>query len=84
MYYFYILWYNELSNKENNLTINDDSNRNKDILCIIKDPTEVFLIEKSGYNGHYHVLNGLISPLDGVTHANLNIENLLLCMVIRT
>ena len=66
--------------KENNLTVNDDSNRNKDILCVIKDPTEVFLIEKSGYNGHYHVLNGLISPLDGVTHDNLNIENLLLVL----
>ena len=64
--------------KENNLTVNDDPDRNEDILCVIKDPTEVFLIEKSGYNGHYHVLNGLISPLDGVTHDNLNIENLLL------
>ena len=66
--------------KENNLTVNDASNRNKDILCVIKDPTEVFLIEKSGYNGHYHVLNGLISPLDGVTHDNLNIDNLLLVL----
>ena len=70
--------------KENNLTVNDDSNRNKDILCVIKDPTEVFLIEKSGYNGHYHVLNGLISPLDGVTHANLNIENLLCINILLT
>ena len=64
--------------KENNVTVNDDPGRNKDILCIIKEHTEVFLIEKSGYNGHYHVLNGLISPLDGVTHDDLNVENLLL------
>ena len=63
--------------KENNSTINDFPNRDSNILCIIKDPTEVFLIEKSGYNGHYHVLNGLISPLDGVSHEDLNVENLL-------
>ena len=61
--------------KENNVTVNDDPGRNKDILCIIKEPTEVFLIEKSGYNGHYLVLNGLITPLDGVTHDDLNVEN---------
>ena len=63
--------------KENNLTVNDLMDRDDNILCIIKDPTEVFLIEKSGYNGHYHVLNGLISPLEGVSHEDLNIENLL-------
>jgi len=63
--------------KENNLTVNDIQDRNNEILCIVKDPTEVFLIEKSGFNGHYHVLNGLISPLDGISHNDLNIDNLL-------
>ena len=64
--------------QESGECINSNEHRDKNILCIVKDPTEVFLIEKSGYNGHYHVLNGLISPLDGITHDNLNIENLLL------
>ena len=63
--------------KENDLSVNDFAERDDKILCIIKDPTEVFLIEKSGYNGHYHVLNGLISPLDGITHEDLNIASLL-------
>ncbi len=63
--------------KENDSTINDMKNRDKNILCIVKDSTEVFLIEKSGYRGHYHVLNGLISPLDGVSAEDLNIDSLL-------
>ena len=63
--------------KEDDKCINDDTSRKDDILCIIKDPTEVFLIEKSGYNGHYHVLDGLISPLQGITADDLNFANLL-------
>tara|TARA_Y100000814_G_scaffold199063_1_gene146542 strand:- start:37 stop:627 length:591 start_codon:yes stop_codon:yes gene_type:complete len=63
--------------KENGVSINDDSARDNSILCIVKDATEVFLIEKSGYRGHYHVLGGLLSPLDGVMPENLNIDNLL-------
>ena len=62
--------------KENGVSINDDSSRDNSILCIVKDATEVFLIEKSGYRGHYHVLGGLLSPLDGVMPENLNIDNL--------
>ena len=54
----------------------NDGNRIKSIICIIKDPTDIFIIEKSGYKGLYHVLNGLISPLDGVTPENLNIDTL--------
>ena len=63
--------------KENGVSINDDSARDNSILCVVKDATEVFLIEKSGYRGHYHVLGGLLSPLDGVMPENLNIDNLL-------
>ena len=51
--------------------------RQKNLLCIVSDPTDVFLIDKSGYNGTYHVLGGLISPLDGITPENLNIKTLL-------
>ena len=48
--------------KEDSESINDDKNRDDSLLCLIKDATEVFLIEKSGYRGHYHVLGGLLSP----------------------
>jgi len=47
------------------------------IICIVEDPTDVFIIDKSGYKGKYHVLGGLISPLDGITADDLNFNTLL-------
>mgnify|MGYP000712327801 CR=1 FL=1 len=55
----------------------DDVNRDSTLICVVKEPTDIFLIEKSGFKGKYHVLGGLISPLDGVTPESLNIDTLL-------
>lgn len=53
------------------------SYRDKKQIMIVKDTKDVFAIEKtSQYNGLYHVLNGLISPLDGISPDDLNIESL--------
>jgi recombination protein RecR len=52
----------------------NNENRVKDLLCIVKDPIDVFLIEKSGFKGLYHVLGGLIAPFDGITPEKLNIS----------
>lgn len=47
-------------------------------LCVVSDPEDVFTIEESGdFEGRYHVLRGLISPLDGVGPDQLTIESLL-------
>tara|TARA_Y100001960_G_C14573171_1_gene776914 strand:- start:246 stop:839 length:594 start_codon:yes stop_codon:yes gene_type:complete len=54
-----------------------DSSRNPALLCIIKDPTDIFMIEKTGFNGCYHSIGGLISPLDGVEPDMLNFASLL-------
>ena len=54
----------------------NNPNRNQSIICVVKDQQDVFYIEKSGYKGVYHVLDGLISPLDGIVEEDLNIENL--------
>ena len=51
--------------------------RNSKIICVVEDPVDIFLIEKSGFKGLYHVLDGLISPLDGVKAENLNIDTLI-------
>ena len=59
---------------EDECHICNNENRVKDLLCIVKDPTDVFLIEKSGFKGLYHVLGGLISPFDGITPEKLNID----------
>lgn len=53
-------------------------NRDKSTICIVEDSKNVFFIEKAKkYNGYYHVLNGLISPIDGKNPEDLNISNLL-------
>ena len=64
-------------------TLNDiceicsDDYRNSDQIMVVKDVRDVIAIEKTKqYNGLYHVLGGLISPLEGVGPEQLNIESL--------
>ncbi len=53
-------------------------NRNKKIICVLEDYKSVFAFEKVGnYKGVYHVLGGLISPIDKVDPADLNISSLI-------
>ena len=55
-----------------------DSRRNKSIICIVEEVKDLIAIEKTKeFRGTYHVLGGLISPLDGISSADLNIEPLL-------
>jgi recombination protein RecR len=52
----------------------NDSNRDKHTICVVEEAKNVILFEKIGsYNGLYHVLDGLISPLDGINPENINI-----------
>lgn len=56
------------------------SNEQRDTktICVVEEPKNVILIEKIGtYKGLYHVLGGLISPLDGVSPEDINISNLI-------
>lgn len=51
--------------------------RNDNLICVVEDYRSVFMFEKTGnYEGKYHVLNGVISPIDGITPDELNIDNL--------
>lgn len=51
--------------------------RDESIVCVVQDYRDVLAIENTGlYKGHYHVLGGLISPLEGVTPSGLNIDSL--------
>lgn len=55
-----------------------DSSRNKKTICVVETPKDVISIEKIGtYKGLYHVLDGLISPIDGKSPDDLNIKSLL-------
>ena len=51
--------------------------RDKNLICVIEDYKSVFSFEKVGnYNGVYHVLNGLISPVDNIGPDNINLASL--------
>lgn len=51
---------------------------NNDTICVVEDSKSVFFIEKTGkYNGKYHVINGLISPIEGINPEDLNIVSLI-------
>lgn len=55
----------------------DNPNRDHSLICVIEDYKSVFSFEKVGnYQGVYHVLNGLISPMDGVGPEDINISAL--------
>jgi recombination protein RecR len=59
-------------------SICQDRNRDKKTICVVAEPKDVMAIEKSGsYRGIYHVLLGVISPLDGVEPEDLKIRELL-------
>lgn len=54
-----------------------DSGRNSEVICVVESPKNIVLFEKIGsFSGKYHVLNGLISPLDGITPEDINIKTL--------
>ena len=54
-----------------------DTNRDSNILCLVEDCRSIFLFEKTGYyKGQYHVLDNLISPLDGINPEDVGIEKL--------
>jgi len=53
-------------------------NRDKSIICVVEQPEDIFFIENTGeFKGKYHVLNGSISPLDGVGPDQLRIKSLI-------
>lgn len=55
-----------------------DLNRNNSILCVVEDCRDIISLERTGnFRGKYHVLNGKIAPLKGITPDKLNIESLL-------
>ena len=55
-----------------------DKSRNKQVLCVVEEPKNVILFEKLNiFDGYYHVLDGLISPIDGINPEDINISSLI-------
>jgi recombination protein RecR len=58
-------------------TICSSPKRDKSLVCVIEDIRDVIAIENTGqFNGVYHVLGGIISPMEGIGPADLHIEGL--------
>ena len=52
--------------------------RDSSTICVVQDYRDVMAIENTGlYRGQYHVLGGLISPIEGISPSGLNIESLI-------
>lgn len=55
-----------------------DKNRDKKTVCIVEEPLDIVALERTKkYNGTYHVLGGVISPIDGIGPEELHIPELL-------
>ena len=55
-----------------------DPKRNRELLCVVSSPEDLIALEKSGgFRGLYHVLHGVLSPLEGVGPKDLRVNELL-------
>ena len=56
-----------------------DRSRKTDLLCVVEQPADMVAIEKSGsFNGLYHILGGVLSPMDGICPDKIRIKELML------
>ena len=55
-----------------------DSDRDATLICVAEDPLDVIALERTGsYHGRYHVLQGLLSPIEGIGPEDIRIKELL-------
>ncbi len=55
-----------------------DKKRDQTLVCVVAQPQDIYVIEKTGdYRGLFHVLGGVLSPVEGVTPAQLHVQPLL-------
>ncbi|NCT55277.1 recombination protein RecR [bacterium] len=62
---------------ENDLCeICDSNSRNKSVICVVESVLNLLALEKTGFDGVYHVLHGVLNPINGVNLEDLNLETL--------
>jgi recombination protein RecR len=55
-----------------------DPARNAGVLCVVEQPADMVAVEKSGaYRGRYHILQGVLSPMDGIGPENIRFNELM-------
>ncbi len=56
----------------------EDPHRQTESICVVEEPSDISRVEASGaFHGKYHVLHGVISPLDGISAKHLKIQELI-------
>src|SRR6266487_3599286 len=66
-----------IGEKTDQRVICTDPARDRGLICVVEDPSDVFLIERTAaYKGRYHVLMGALSPHDGIGPEQLKIDAL--------
>ncbi len=64
--------------EQNPCNVCTDNSRNQQLICVVEEPLDALAIDKSGaFNGVFHILGGVLNPMEGVTANNLNINTLL-------
>ena len=62
---------------QNICSICENKNRNRDLLCVVEQPTDLLAIEQSHtFNGYYFILTGKISPIDGIGIDDIGLDKL--------
>jgi recombination protein RecR len=63
---------------EDPCSICSDQTRDRSVICVVESPRDVYAMERiREYRGLYHVLNGAISPMDGIGPEDINLRSLI-------
>lgn len=55
-----------------------DANRNRQLICVVEEPLDAIALDKTGsFNGLFHILGGVLNPMEGITADQLNIDSLI-------
>ena len=66
-----------IMSEENICHICKDNDRANNIICVVEQPQDIYAFEKTNsFKGEYHVIGGVLSPLDGIGPDDLNLEKL--------
>ena len=66
-----------LTDQDPCITCSDESRR-RDIICVVESPKDVAAMERiKDFNGLYHVLHGVISPMEGIGPEDINLKSLI-------
>ena len=67
-----------LTDREGKCDICADENRDSSVICVVENAKDIMVMERvRNYRGMYHVLGGVLSPIDNITSDDLNISELI-------